>query len=1071
MPKQLAKVMLACLLSAGGGYHAVYAQQSASTSVTVGTCTGTVTDQTGEPIIGASVIVQGTSNGAATNLDGEFTLKNVKKGDKIRISSIGYRTQELVWDGSPLTVVMTEDENLLDEVVVVGYGVQKKVNLTGAVATVSGDVLQDRPITNIGQGLQGKIGNLIVSPTSGGAPGSTSSFNVRGTTSLNGGGPLVLVDNVQMDPNLVNPDDIESVTVLKDAASAAIYGARAAYGVILITTKKGKTDKKPQISFGISGYWSKAAMEFHKVNSLDYINMIDMASNNDGRGNYITDTQRKHVEDYFYGRRDENGNLWPVYIDPASSNYEQGKYMYCGNTDWWDALYKTSFNQMYNMNISGGTGKTTYYASVAMVDQGTNRVGADEKYQRFNARLNLDTQINSWLKVGMKMSNAYQTEKHPTGSGNSGVSQMTGMFKGDLSPIMPVRHPDGNFGGQGNFTNPVAVAALGGNSRYRSNDLWITGLAQITPMKGLFIQADYTWNVYSWNARYHQQRFMEYGIDGRELDYYPWTSRPTYNQQNNSNDYYQAFNAFAQYDMTIAEHHNIRVMTGYNQEKKVYGSFEAYRPNILTDDSNMLQYATGDPSVSSSATQWSINSWFGRINYDFDGKYLLELVARYDGTSKFPKGRSNRYGFFPSGSLGWRISQENFWEPLRDWWNNMKLRASYGRLGNQSLDRDTYGDFPYLATYPYSSKIGMILNGTRPVGVGTPGLVSATLTWEKVDQLDFGFDAAFLNNRLTAEFDWYQRDTKGMLTAGQTLPSVLGTSVPNENAADLRTTGWELAVSWNDHIESIGLNYYVRATLADYQAKITKFSNPQGLLGSNYANVNNYVGKKLGEIWGYESDGLFQSEDEIAKAPGQSQIWGGQWEPGMVRYKDLDGDKEVGPGARTLDDHGDLRIIGNSTPRYTFGITVGAGWKGFDFDMFWQGTGKRDYWTSSEQFFPFSDEWNTPQEHTAGDYWTPENTGAYFPKLSLGKLNGANRQVSTRYLQNAAYGRLKSIMLGYTIPQTITGRFGVQRLRVYVQGENLITITPMKKWADPETLGNMTYPIQKKFSIGLNLTL
>lgn len=1061
MPKQLAKVVLAGLLVTGTGYQAAYAQQSAGTSVTAGTCTGTVTDATGEPVIGASVFVLGTSKGATTNIDGQFSLSGIANGATLRITCIGFQAKEVTWTGSALNVVLSEDDNLLDEVVVVGYGTQKKVNLTGAVATVSGDVLKDRPITNIGQGLQGKIGNLIVSPSSGGAPGSTSNFNVRGTTSLNGGGPLVLVDNVQMDPNLVNPDDIESVTVLKDAASAAIYGARAAYGVILITTKKGKADEKPKISVGVSGYWAKAAMEFHKVNSLDYINMIDEANRNDSGRNYISETQRKHVEDYYYGRPDADGNVWPVYIDPTSSNYSQGKYEYCGNTDWWDALYKTSFNQMYNMNISGGTGKSTYYGSVAMVDQGTNRVGADEKYQRFNASLNIDTQLTNWLKVGMKMSNAYQTQKHPTGSGNSGVSQMTGMFKGDLSPIMPVYHPDGNFAGQGGFTNPVAVAALGGNSRYRSNDLWLSGVAQLTPLKGLFIQADYTWNVYSYNAKFHQQRFMEYGIDGCEIDYYPWTSRPTYNQQNNNNDYYQAFNAFVQYDWTLAEKHNFRVMTGYNQEKKVSGSFYGYRPNILTDDSYMLQYATGDPTVSSSATQWSINSWFGRINYDFAGKYLIELVARYDGSSKFPKGRKNRYGFFPSGSLGWRISEESFWEPLRGWWTNMKIRGSYGRLGNQAVS----SNFPYLASYPYSSKIGMILNGTRPVGVGTPGLVSASLTWEKVDQLDLGFDAAFLNNKLTAEFDWYQRDTKGMLTSGQPLPGVLGTGVPNENAADLRTTGWEIAIAWNDHISSIGLNYYFRGTLADYQAKITKFDNPQGLL-SQY-----YVGRKINEIWGYESDGLFQSQEEIDEAPSQAAIWGGKWEPGMVRYKDLNGDGVVDYGTNTLDDHGDRKIIGNSTPRYTFGITVGAEWRGFDFDMFWQGTGKRDYWTSSEQYFPFSNQWNTPQDHTAGDYWTPENPNAFFPKLSLGKLNGANRQASTRYLQNAAYGRLKSLTFGYTIPQNIVSKAGIERLRIYVQGENLLTITPMKKWADPEILGNMTYPLQKKYSIGLNLTL
>ncbi len=1055
MPKQLAKVMLACLLTAGGGYQVAYAQQSTGTTAPAGACTGTVLDAEGEPVIGASVFVKGTSKGVATNIDGQFSLSGVKPGSVIRVTSIGCQPVEVTWNGSPLTITMKEDTNILDEVVVVGYGTQKKVNLTGAVASVSGDVLADRPITNIGQGLQGKIGNLIISSSNGGAPGSTSSFNVRGTTSLNGGSPLVLVDNVQMDPNLVNPDDIESVTVLKDAASAAIYGARAAYGVILITTKKGKVNEKPVINFGASGYWSNAAMDFHKADSYAYLTMMNTAMQNDNGRNYFDDVISQHVEDYYFGRTNS-----PVFIYEGSNDAAQGKYTYCGNTDWWDALYKTSFNQMYNMSISGGTGKSSYYASFAMTDQGTNREGADEKYQRFNANLNIDTQLTNWLKVGAKMSNAYVTQQHPTGSGNSGVSSMSGSFKNDLRPFMPVKHPDGNWGGQGNFTNPIAVAAEGGNSRYRSNDLWITGMAQITPIKNLLIQTDYTWNVYSYNVQYHQQRFMEYGIDGQELDYYPWTSRPTYNEQDNSNDYYQAFNAFAQYEWTLGEGHNFKVMSGYNQEKKVNGSFYAYRPNIMTDDSYMLGFATGTPSVGSSATQWSINSWFGRINYDYQGKYLLELVARYDGSSKFPKG--DRYGFFPSGSIGWRMSEEKFWEPMREWWNNFKVRASYGRLGNQAVS----SNFPYLASYGVNSKIGMILDGTRPVGVSAPGLVSSTLTWEKVDQLDLGFDAAFLKNRLTAEFDWYQRDTKGMLTAGQALPSVLGTSVPSENAADLRTTGWELAISWNDRINSIGLNYYVRGTLADYTAEITKFTNPTGSIG------NYYVGRKIGEIWGFESNGLFQSEEEIANAASQKYLWGGNWQPGMTRYEDLDGSGRIDYGNYTLDDHGDYTIIGNNTPRYTFGLTVGASWNNFDFDMFWQGTGKRDYWSSSNEFFPFSDEWSVPQEHTVGNYWTPENTGAYFPRLSLNNgTNGASRWASSYFLQNAAYARLKSLTFGYSLPKSLINKIGFQKLRVYVQGENLLTITPMKKWADPETLGNMTYPLQKKFSVGLNLTL
>ena len=1043
--------MLACLLSVGGCYQAVYAQQTASASQTNGTCTGTVTDSTGEPMVGASVFVIGSNKGTSTDIDGNFSLAGVKSGATLRISSVGYKTVNVTWEGQPLSVVLEDEGNQLDEVVVVGYGIQKKVNLTGAVATVNGDVLKDRPITNIGQGLQGVIGNLNVTANNGGAPGATSSFNVRGTTSLNGGGPLVLVDNVQMDPNLVNPNDIESVTVLKDAASAAIYGARAAYGVILITTKKGRANEKPTISFGASGYWSQPAMEFHKVNSLQYLQMMNGAAQNDRGSNYFNDLVNQYVEDYFYGRYDQ-----PVFEVPGSNKYE-----YCGNNDWWDSLYKTAFSQLYNLSINGGTDKTTYYASLSMTDQGTNRRGADENYKRYNASINVDTKINNWLTVGAKISNAYVTQTHPTGSGNSGVTSMSGMFKNDLRPFMPVKHPDGNWAGQGSFTNPVAVAAEGGNSKTQNNDLWMTGVVKLTPIKNLFVQADYTWNSFTSNQTSRNTAFMEYGVDGVPLADYPWTSRPTYIYKYSANDYYQAFNAFAQYDLKIGTSHNFKFMTGYNQEKKVNGSFSGQRNDLMSGSSSQFGEATGDRSLSSSATQWSINSWFGRINYDFEGKYLAEFVWRYDGSSKFPHG--DRYGFFPSGSLGWRISEESFWEGMRGWWNNMKIRVSYGRLGNQAVG----SNFPYIANMGYG-QLGYIVGGyeNRPQVVQAPGLVSATLTWEKVDQLDLGFDAAFLGNRLTAEFDWYQRDTKGMLTAQKPLPGVLGTNVPNTNAADLRTNGWELALRWNDRVRSIGLNYYARLSLSDYQAKITKFDNPDKNLGSYY------VGRKIGEIWGYESHGLFQSAEEIKNSPSQSDIWGGTWVPGMTKYVDRNGDGKIGYGENTVDDPGDRYIIGTDTPRYQFGITVGAEWKGFDFDMFWQGTGKRDYWMGGVDYWAFADEWSVPQKHQANNYWTPENPNAFFPLLSHnGGKNGASRQCSTRYLQDASYGRLKSLMLGYTLPVKVTSKIGIERLRLYVQGENLLTITPMEKCVDPETLGNMTYPLQRKFTIGLNLTL
>lgn len=1023
-----------------------------------GVCNGVVTDTTGETVIGASVVVKGTTNGTITGLDGTFHYQGVTKGSILVVSFVGYQNTEVKWNGQPLTIVLKEDTKVLDEVVVVGYGTQKKANLSGAVAAVDGKVLQDRPITNIGQGLQGVVPNLNITMNNGGAPGATSSFNIRGNTSLNGGSPLVLVDNVQMDANLVNPDDIESISVLKDAASASIYGARAAYGVILITTKKGKKSDKPTVSLSATGYWQSPALTFHNVNSMQYLTMMDEAYQNDGgSGHYFKSQVYQYAEDYFNGKYDS-----PVFFDTAYDTY---KYGYCGNTDWWDELYKTSFSQIYTANISGGNDRTTYYASVSMNDQGGILKAGDDKYNKYNANVNISSNITKWLNVSAKIAHTYTDELHPTGgttamnsTAYSGLSSYSGMMKGDLSPLMPVKHPDGHYAGQGSYTNPVAIMEQGGNAQYKQNDLWMTGAVKITPIKGLVINADYTWNFYGKSSNQHVQNFYDYtAVPGTE-NYYPWTN-PSSVTVTNNDDYYNAFNAFAEYTFSLKEKHNFKVMVGYNQENKHKKYHYAGRKNLIDSSNPSLNLAYGDMAMNGSETHWSVNGFFARINYDYKGKYLLELNGRYDGSSKFPHG--DRYAFFPSASVAWRVSEEKFWEPIRGWFDNFKLRASYGSLGNQALDESRYGNFPYLATYGINTKYGALLNGTRPVAVSVPGLVSASFTWETVNQIDFGFDASFFGGRLNTSFDWYRRNTKDMLTAGQALPAVLGTSVPQENAADMKTVGWEVSLEWNDRLSN-GFGYHIKGVLSDYQASITKFSNPTKLLGTHY------VGEKLNEIWGYVSNGLFQS-DEDAKAADQSYLSGGSWGAGDVKYEDLNNDGKIDIGKNTLDDSGDRKIIGNSTPRYSYGITAGFDYKGFDFEMFWQGIGKRDYWLGGSQFWGFTDEWCTPLTSSL-DYWTEDNRDAYFPRLHHYGVNGGNHQVSTRYLQNAAYLRLKNVVLGYTIPRSITEKVKISRLRVFVQGENLLTFTPLIDSYDPETLNNMTYPINKKISVGLNLT-
>lgn len=1019
----------------------------------VGLIKGSITSDSGEPLIGVTVKVAG-GQGAVTDIDGNFSV-NAAPGTMLTFSYTGFKTQTAKAQNG-MRVVLESDVSNLNEVVVVGYGTQKKANLTGAVASVNGAVLENRPISNIGQGLQGVVPNLNVTMGRGGAPGASASFNVRGTTSLNGGEPLVLVDNVQMDPNLVNPDDIESISVLKDAASAAIYGARAAYGVILITTKKGKLNSRPTVQFSASGYWQKPAVEMHNVNSLDYLRMIDIAyQNSGGSGHYFNSLVYSYAEKYANGTYDQ-----PVFYDKA---YSATKYGYCGNTDWWNELYKTSFSQIYNASISGGSEKTSYYVSLGANNQGGILKATDEKYNKYNANINVTSEVTPWMEVSAKIAHTYTTEMHPTGGTTamnstpySGLSPYSGMMKSDLSPLMPVKHPDGHYAGQGNFTNPVAIQAQGGNAQFRQNDLWMTGAVKLTPIKGLVVNADYTWNFYGLSSTQHVRNFYDYtAVPGTE-NYYPWTNPNSVTKANND-DYYSSFNAFAEYSLALAENsHNFKFMVGYNQEKKRTQYYYAGRKDLINPDNPAINQATGDMAINGNMGQWAVNGTFARINYDYQGRYLLELNGRYDGSSKFKKGY--RYQFFPSVSLAWRVSEEKFFEGMKTWWDNLKLRGSYGSLGNQVVS----GNFPYLATYGINSKYGALLGGKLPVAITAPGLVSASFTWETVNQIDLGFDASFLRNRLNVSFDWYRRNTKDMLVDGEALPAVLGADVPRMNAADLKTLGWELSLEWNDRLP-FGLSYHVKGVLSDYQSTITKFNNPTGLINKYY------VGRKLNEIWGYVSNGLFQSDEEAAAHANQSYLYGGKWGAGDVRYEDLNGDNKINDGDNTLGKPGDRKVIGNSTPRFAYGITAGCEYKGFDFEMFWQGIGKRDWFpgSGSAAYWGFTNEWQTPLT-TSLDYWTTENRNAFFPKL--GWNNGGNRVASTRYLQSASYCRLKSITLGYTIPKAILDKVGVSRLRVYITGENLFTFTPLIKAFDPETLNNLTYPINKKLAVGLNLT-
>ena len=1013
-------------------------------------CTGVVVDQNGETVIGASVVVKGTTNGTITGLDGDFSIPNVKKGDVIVVSYVGYMNSEIIWEGKPLKIALKEDSKTLDEVVVVGYATVKKANLTGAVSAVDDKVLADRPIVNLGQGLQGTIPNLNI--TTSGQPGKGSSFNVRGETSINGGSPLVLVDGVQMDPNLINPQDVASVSVLKDAASASIYGARAAYGVILITTKSGRKNMPTQVSFDASVSFNSPTTRPEYMNSMEYAHWMNAANNTTSGRDQLSQEEMEHIEAYFY---DPVNNL-PVFVakDPSSWQYgncQAGKYAYCGNTDWMKEMYKKTYPvQKYNVNINGGSDKATYYTSVGYMDQGSLMRYGDEGFRKFNMVNNINYDINNWMHVSMKTS-YIRTELD--GLAQDAVHGES-WIGNDTQPLMPVKHPDGNWSGQGNYTNFAAVLDEMGSRKTTKNDFWNTLALKLTPLKGLTINMDYTFNYYAEHGKVHRKTFNEYGIDGKFLQVFQH-SRPSGVSESQANDTYNAFNLFGDYELTLGKHY-FKVMAGYNQETKHTRGFSASRDELISNDLPSMNAATGEKYVGNSDDSWATRSGFFRVNYSFADRYLLEVNGRYDLSSKFPK--DDRSVFSPSFSLGWKLSEESWFnQTTNGFFVVLKIRGSYGSLANQALDNGWYA---YLSNY-WTVPLGYIMGGKQPQYVLPGGLVSNTVTWEKVTQWDLGLDFVILQNRLKGTFDYYQRKTTDMLGPGRILPNILGMSEPLENAADMVTRGWELALTWNDQLDN-GLHYSVGFNLSDTQAEITKYDNPTKSLSSPY-----YEGQIVGDIWGYESS-LFQSADEIASAPDQSKLDGGISKvPGDIRFMDIDGNGVVDYGENTVDKPGDMKIIGNNKARYRYGFNISADWKGFDLGIFFQGVGKRDLMLPYTFKWQYGSMWQVPTA-VGNDYWREDNAGGWLP---VARFNGSQAlgQNQTRYLLDASYLRLKSLSFGYTLPVSLTKQWGIQKCRVYFTGENLLTFKHTPEGFDPELDDPYKYPQQKSLALGLNV--
>lgn len=1040
-----------------------------------GVCKGVVKDNQGETVIGASVVVKGSTNGTITGLDGDFTLDNVKRGDVIQISYIGYVSQEVVWQGTPLNITLKEDSQTLEEVVVVGFGSQKKANLTGSVSQVKmDDVLGERPVTNVKNALQGSMPGLMVS--GGASPGEAKSFNIRGTVSINGMNPLVLIDNVEGDIDLLNPEDIESVTVLKDAASSAIYGARAAAGVILITTKKAKKGEKFNLNYN-ANFGFQTSINSPKQASLDeYLRAYQAAGFSETyyAGNGSVSKWREYLAGY-----KENPAAYPTVGDGIYIG-EDGAPYYLNDKDVYKAFQETSFMQTHNLTANGGTEKLRYRLSAGLTKEDGPLIESKDTYMRKNISSFISADITDWLTQEADFRYTVADRSEPMGSGD-GIYCMnhisfypSGMMPGSVNTSvgkdLPLITPENQI----RYNNPYLTDT--DNTRIYLRTI-------MRPIKGLELVGEYTYDRKNWQKSYYAKKWEytteQLGSNNSVTSDYLFKSE--------DHEDYNALNLYGTYNFSIKEDHMFKVMAGFNQERKQNSWISVQTHDMIAPSAPSFTSATGKIIPQNSYSDYAIRGAFYRINYNYKDRYLFEANGRYDGSSKFPK--DDRFGFFPSFSVGWNIARESWMEKALDYVSDLKLRASWGQIGNQNI-----GNYGYYSTMqPVGNSNYWLKDGEFITYISTPGLVSNSFTWETVETLDIGFDASMFNSRLQVTFDWYQRTTRDMLIAGIQLPAVVGTSAPMRNAADMRTRGWEIAVNWRDQIGD--WKYNVGFNLYDYKSKITKYSNNEDkLLSQNY-----YEGKTLGEIWGYVSDGFYTIDD--FDGPGTWQLKDGvasldgyNPRPGDEKFVNLNDDRgtnEINSGLNTVDSPGDQKVIGNSTPRYNFGVNLGVSYKGFSLSAILQGTAKRDVWIGGMSLFPFGGSAKAyyPVFYNQTDYWEPmgscdgqytENDREYWvaknPDASLHRLysnmqnHGSNQRASTKYLQNGAYMRLKNITLAYTFPKALISKVSLSALKVFVSAENLATISSLPKGYDPERL-SWGYPFYRTLSFGLNVTL
>lgn len=1049
--------------------------------------TGTVTDKSlNEPITGASVSVKGTTNGTITDMNGNFTIK-ASKGNVLVVSFIGYTTQEVTVNGNQTSykIQLSEDTQTLDEVVVVGFGTQKKVNLTGAVATVDKKMLDSRPVSSVAQALQGVVPGLNIDVAdAGGKLDANPTINIRGKGNLGTGSsssPLILIDGVEGDINTLNPQDIANISVLKDAASAAVYGSRAPFGVILITTKSGEKGKT-SVQYSGNFRFSRPTNIPDMMDSYTFAQYFNRAraNNFDGVDFVIPQETIDRIQKYMRGEIKETS-------DPSMS--QAGNLfrfnLYSNDNQNWPRNYidKTAFGQEHNVSISGGSEKIRYYMSGAFLQQEGQMNYTDDTKKRFNASAKIDADITKWLKVGFNSRFIREDINMPTFLKLYGDRFFAETTK--LHPNMPLYDNNGHY-----TRNPKLMQLTSGGRSQSIKDTYFTQAnVVITPLKGLTINGDVALRTDNYQHRYNVAKVYLYDKQnnpvpeawlGGDNDLAPGKTQ-AYSEAELSSLF--TTSVYADYTFSLADAHNFKIMAGMNSEKYFINNVWAKRTDVIDDNVPSIHTSTGVSSNDGTMKEWATFGYFGRLNYDYKGRYLFEVNVRRDASSRF-RG-DQRWATFPSVSIGWNIARESFWAPLEKYVNLLKPRFSYGSLGNQNTDNwyPTYAIQNITIGTPDQGGRWLFNNSNKANVATSPLFVSSDLTWERVYNYNYGIDFGALDNRLSGYFEYYVRDTKDMVGPAEVISPIVGADSPKRNNTSLQTKGWELQLNWQDRIGEV--NYYVGFNLADARTKVTSYpnANKQFTQMVNGQEVELYWdGKMLGEIWGLKTVGMAKTDQEIADyiaKHDQNALAGGtkQWRAGDMMYANLDDDPAITKGT-TANDPGDLTIIGNSTPRFRFGINLGGQYKGFDLNIMFQGVMKRDFWIDGMTFWGINgNEWSSTAYKEHMDFFRPEgdelgaNVNGYFPRPIMN--SGQNRQKQSAYLQNAAYIRLKNLQVGYTFPKSWTKKISVEKVRIFFSGDNLWTGTKMNANFDPENLyqNGMTYPLSRTLSCGINIVL